>query len=204
MQRSKSNRSYKISIQSVLLAIGIMFISTSVYSEPPSWAPAHGYRNKHKSKHQDTHGHDYYDEDYADDIGIFDGRCNYEKIGTIIGGAAGAVIGSKVVDKEDRVVGAIAGTIIGVIIGKTIGRVIDKRDRHCTAQGLTYANNGQSINWYNPNTNVEYEVTPVSSYRNGGLDCRLFTTKASLSDGKVSSYESDACLHDDGVWRTLY
>ena len=204
MLLSKSNRSYKIFIASVLLALGITFISTSVYSEPPSWAPAHGYRNKHKNKHKYKHGHDYYDEDYADDIGIFDGRCNYEKIGTIVGGAAGAVIGSKVVDKDDRVVGAIAGTIIGVIIGKTIGRVIDERDRHCTAQGLEYAKQGQSINWHNSNTNVDYEVTPISSYQAGGLDCRLFTTKAKSANGKTSEYESDACLHDDGVWRTLY
>lgn len=201
IRKSKRHNKVVVSLITIILAL---FITTSVYSEPPSWAPAHGYRNKHKNKHQDKHGHDYYDEDYADDIGIFDGRCNYEKIGTIVGGAAGAVIGSKVVDKDDRVVGAIAGTIIGVIIGKTIGRVIDERDRHCTAQGLEYAKHGQSINWHNPNTNIDYTVTPLSSYQSGGLDCRLFTTKAKSSSGKVTSYESDACLHDDGVWRTLY
>ena len=203
MKIRKFKRHNKVVVRLITIILAL-FITTSVYSEPPSWAPAHGYRNKHKNKHQDKHGHDYYDEDYADDIGIFDGRCNYEKIGTIVGGAAGAVIGSKVVDKDDRVVGAIAGTIIGVIIGKTIGRVIDERDRHCTAQGLEYAKHGQPINWHNPNTNIDYTVTPLSSYQSGGLDCRLFTTKAKSSSGKVTSYESDACLHDDGVWRTLY
>ena len=183
-----------------------MFISTSVYCEPPPWAPAHGYRDKHKNKHKNKHGrgHGYYDHEYADIIGIFDGKCNYEKIGAVVGGAAGAVIGSKVVDKEDRVVGAIAGTIIGVIIGKTIGRAIDERDRHCTAQGLEHAHRGQSIRWHNPNSNIDYEVTPLNSYQSGGLDCRLFTTKAKSANGKVTAYESDACLHDDGVWRTLY
>ena len=71
-----SNRTHKIFITSVLLVLGIIFISTSVYSKPPPWAPAHGYRNKNKH----YSGHDYYDEDYADDIGIFDVRCNYEKL----------------------------------------------------------------------------------------------------------------------------
>ena len=201
---SQLNRSHKIFIANVLLVLGITFICTSVYSKPPPWAPAHGYRNKYKNKHEYRHGHDYYDHDYADIIGIFDGKCNYEKIGTIVGGATGAVIGSKVVDKDDRVVGAIAGTIIGVIIGKTVGRAIDERDRHCTAQGLEYARHGQSISWHNPKTNIDYKVTPVSSYQSGGLDCRLFTTNAKLSNGKTTSYESDACLHEDGVWRTLY
>ena len=64
--------------------------------------------------------------------------------------------------------------------------------------------NGQSIHWHNPNSNIDYEVTPVSSYQSNGLDCRLFTTKATLANGKVSSYESDACSHNDGVWRKFY
>ena len=186
----------------VLFTFTVIFISTSVYSKPPSWAPAHGYRDKHKTKHHK--GHDHYDHLYADVIGIFDGKCNYEKIGTVVGGATGAVIGSKAVDKEDKVVGVIAGTIIGAIIGKVIGRTIDERDRHCTAQALEYAKQGQSVNWYNPNTKIDYVVTPIDSYQSGGRDCRLFSTKATLSSGQTSSYKSDACLHDDGVWRTLY
>ncbi len=193
---NNSNRIHKIFIRSVLLGLGIILISTSVYSKPPPWAPAHGYRDKH--------GHKYYDHHYADVIGIFDGKCKYEKIGTVVGGATGAVIGSKVVDKDDRVIGVIAGTIIGAIIGKTVGRVLDERDRHCTAQGLEYARSGQSIHWHNPNSNIDYEVTPFRFYQSNGLDCRMFSTKARLADGKTTEYESDACLHDDGIWRTVY
>ena len=197
-----SNRIQRIFMISILVGLGITFISTSVYSKPPPWAPAHGYRNKHKHKYD--RGHDYYDHLHADIIGIFNGRCNYEKVGTIVGTAAGAVIGSKVVDKDDQVVGVIAGTLAGLIIGKVIGRAIDERDRHCAGQALEFAKNGQTVAWHNTNTNINYQITPIKTYRNGDLDCRLFSTNAKLANGKVSSYKSDACLHDDGVWRTLY
>lgn len=199
-------------LASILVAVAIMFISTSVYSEPPPWAPAHGYHNKHNNNHKHNYkhkntrhrGHEYYDDRHADDIGIFGGRCDYEKIGTMVGAAAGAVIGSKVVDKDDQVIGAIAGTVVGLIIGKTIGRVIDKRDRYCAGQALEFAENGQSVAWRNPNTNIDYQVTPTNTYQSNRLDCRLFTTKAKLGNGRTSTYESDACLQEDGVWRTLY
>ena len=192
----KSNN--KTLFVTVLFAFTITFISTSVYSKPPPWAPAHGYRNKQHG------GHHHYNHLYADIIGIFDGKCNYEKIGTVVGGATGAVIGSKAVDKKDKVVGVIAGTVIGAIIGKVIGRAIDERDRQCTAQALEYAEEGQTIEWHNSNTKIDYAVTPINSYQSGGRDCKLFLTKATLSNGQVSSYESDACLHVDGVWRTFY
>lgn len=199
-----SSRLSRIVLLSILVGLVISFMSTSVYSKPPPWAPAHGYRNKHKHKHKHSRGHEHYDRRQADVIGILKGRCNYEKVGTIVGAAAGAVIGSKVVDKDEQVVGVIAGTVIGLIIGKTIGREMDQRDRHCAGQALEFAETGQTIGWQNPNTNIDYELTPINSYQSGGLDCRLFSTKATLAYGHVSTYKSDACLHEDGIWRTLY
>jgi len=180
------------------------FISTSVYSEPPPWAPAHGYRNKHKSKSKHHHhrGHDYYHDDVAEDIGIFDGVCKYEKIATIIGGAAGAVIGSKAVDKEDRVAGILIGTIAGVIVGRTIGKVIDERDKNCAGHALAYLDDGESLRWENPNTHARHKITTLSSYVQNGYECKQFITKTIFSNGHKTSYENDACLDDDGVWRS--
>lgn len=194
---------------SVLFFTLITFISTTVYSEPPSWAPAHGYRDKHKSKsphhkksHHNKRGYDHYNDDVAEDIGIFDGVCKYEKIGSIVGAAAGAVIGAKVTDKEDRVAGVLIGTIAGVIVGKTIGKVIDERDRNCAGHALAYLNDGESVRWLNPNTNAQYQVTSLSSYAQDGFDCKQFVTTTTFSNGKKSSFENDACLGNDGVWRS--
>ena len=182
----------------------LTFISTSVYSEPPSWAPAHGYRNKHKSKshHHNRKGYDYYHDEVAEDIGIFDCVCKYEKIGTIVGGAAGAVIGAKIADKEDRVAGVLIGTIAGVIVGKTIGKVIDERDRNCAGHALAYLEDGETVSWRNPNTNVEHQVTSLSSYVQNGFYCKQFVTMSTFLNGRKTSYENDACLDDDGVWRS--
>ena len=190
-------------LSAIMFAL-LCLITTSVYSEPPSWAPAHGYRNKHKNnhKHHDRRGYDYYHDDVAEDIGIFDGVCKYEKIGSIVGAAAGAVIGSKVVDKEDRVAGVLIGTIAGVIVGKTIGKVIDERDRNCAGHALAYLDDGESVRWRNPNTNAQHQITTLSSYAQDGFECKQFITNTIFSNGQKSSYENDACLDDDGVWRS--
>lgn len=181
-----------------------VFISTTVYSKPPPWAPAHGYRHKHKNKHAKHNGHYHYEESYADLLGIFDGKCKYEKIGTVVGAATGAVIGAKVTDKNDRVVGVLAGTVVGILVGKTIGKAIDEQDRHCASQALEFVGDGQNVLWRNPNTYTTYQITPVKTYQQNGLDCRQFVTKAASSNGHVSKFENDACLHEDGAWRTLY
>jgi surface antigen len=188
---------------SALVFTLITFISTTVCSEPPSWAPAHGYRNKHKNKsHHHKRGYDYYHDEVAEDIGIFDGICKYEKIGSIVGAAAGGVIGAKVTDKEDRVAGVLIGTIAGVIVGKTIGKVIDDRDRNCAGHALAYLNDGESVSWLNPNTNAEHQITSLSSYAQNGFDCKQFVTTTTFANGRKSSYENDACLGNDGVWRS--
>jgi len=72
----------------------------------------------------------------------------------------------------------LRGTVIGLIIGKTVGQVIDKHDQHCAGQALKFAGGGQSISWHNPNTIIDYELTPGNSYQIDALDCRVFTTKA--------------------------
>ena len=63
----------------ILAAVAATFIATPVLADPPSWAPAHGYRDKHdKNDKRDTHEdrdearddrRDYRDErrNYSDD-----------------------------------------------------------------------------------------------------------------------------------------
>ena len=194
----------KILLINLIYFVLTAFVSTTVYSKPPPWAPAHGYRNKHNNKQVKHDGHHYYDENYADLLGIFDGKCKYEKIGTVVGAATGAVIGAKVTDEDDQLVGVLAGTVVGIVVGKTIGKAIDEQDRHCASQALEYVSDGQNISWRNPNTYTAYQITPVKTYQQDGFDCRQFVTKTASSNGYVSKFENDACLHDDGVWRTLY
>ena len=145
-----------------MLIVAALLTST-VWSKPPPWAPAHGYRNKAKH-HEYHHGH-------AKDLEIYEGRCIYEKVGTVLGGVVGGVLGSKVGDGDGRKIAVVAGTILGAIIGKKVGAHFDEKDRYCTGQALEHANNGQSVTWHNPESNVAYVVTPISSYQQDDSLC---------------------------------
>jgi surface antigen len=178
-----------------LLMITILFTS-DVWSDPPPWAPAHGYRNKH-SQHE-------YKNDHGKDLGIFEGRCIYEKAGTVIGGVVGGVLGSKVGDGDGRTIAIVAGTILGAIFGKRIGAHFDEKDRYCTGQTLEHAKNGHIVAWQNPETKVTYAVTPISSYRQGETLCRQFIIETTTANINTSKKNNDACRDANGVWTTLY
>src|SRR6266702_330081 len=62
-----------------------------VVADPPPWAPAHGWRKKNDPNYVGYTGRKW-DNDY----GILDGRCDAAKVGTVLGGVAGGVIGSQV------------------------------------------------------------------------------------------------------------
>ena len=186
----------KIFRSSIVIVITLLFTS-SVWSKPPPWAPAHGYRNKHVQQHE-------YHEQHGKDLGIFDGRCIYEKAGTVIGGVVGGVLGSKVGDGDGKKIAIVAGTIIGAIIGKRVGAHFDDKDRYCTGQTLEHAKNGQIVTWQNPETNVAYSVTPISSYRQGDTLCREFIIETASSTGQTSNKRKDACRGENQVWSTLY
>jgi surface antigen len=173
-----------------------IFLTETVWSKPPPWAPAHGYRNKHKQ-------HEYHD-DYAKDLEIYEGRCIYEKVGTVLGGVVGGVLGSKVGDGDGRKIAIVAGTILGAVIGKKVGAHFDEKDRFCTGQALEHANNGQAIAWNNPETNVGYVVTPLNSYQQSDNLCRLFNVETTLANGNQANEKKDACRNEDQIWRTLY
>ena len=49
--------------------------------------------------------------------------------GTIIGGAAGALIGSQVAGRGDRTLGAVLGGVLGAVIGNSVDR--DDNGRRC-------------------------------------------------------------------------
>lgn len=188
--------SSKNTLRVLTILILTIFLTSTVWSKPPPWAPAHGYRNKHKQ-------HEYHDG-YAKDLEIYEGRCIYEKVGTVLGGVVGGVLGSKVGDGDGRKIAIVAGTIIGAIIGKKVGARFDEKDRFCTGQALEHANNGQAVSWDNPETNVAYVVTPVNSYQQGNTLCRQFIVVSTNSNGVTSKKNNDACRDTNKVWNTLY
>ncbi len=166
---------------------------------PPPWAPAHGYRAKR--------GQGPYAEDsdvyvsVSHQIGIPDGTCNREAVGSILGGVVGGVIGSEVGRHNDnQALGTVAGTVIGVLVGRQIGRNMDRTDQQCTGQALERAENGQTITWRNPDTGVRFQVTPSGAFQQGDRYCRDYKTRAD-NGGTVQNTSGTACRAADGTWQ---
>ena len=57
-------------------------------AEPPSHAPAHGWRKKNDPNYVGYTGHKW-----AKDYGVVEGKCNTAAVGAVLGGAVGGVIG---------------------------------------------------------------------------------------------------------------
>lgn len=92
---------------------------------------------------------------------------NKENIGTLVGAAAGVLVGSQVGGGNGRTAAMIAGALAGGYLGKTIGANLDERDRQAlaqqTQQALQYSQDGQSSQWVSAHSGASATITPVRS-----------------------------------------
>ncbi|WP_373084976.1 glycine zipper 2TM domain-containing protein [Sneathiella sp.] len=184
-------------------AIFIMADSLPVLADPPPWAPAHGYRAKHKSKKNKHKNYEKHEEQYVAPIpfGIDLGRCNRELLGSVLGAAAGGAAGSQVGKGDGQLVAIAGGTIIGYLLGGSIGRSMDEIDQNCIGQILEHAEDGQDIIWNNPRNDAVYDVVPRSTYQQkNGEYCREYTAQSDIN-GKTQTTYGIACRQEDGSWK---
>ena len=200
-----------LSIMSILLPV---WEGSNAYADPPPWAPAHGYRDKHK------HGHDRDEEDDDDDdqrgvlvvpaqpvyvapYGIAQGTCNRKLLGQVLGGATGAAIGSQIGRGNGNTAAILGGTILGVIVGGNIGQSMDRVDQGCVGQILEHAPDGRQIAWTDPTNGGQYQVMPDKPYKaHDGRYCRRYLTHAVI-DGYARQISSTACRQPTGVWQMV-
>lgn len=182
----------------VTLALAAVFVTPTVFADPPSHAPAHGYHKKH-DRHDDDHGHKkdkHYKSKtgavYVDDYGIESGRCNRDEIGAVLGGVTGAVIGSQVAHREDRVVGMVVGGVLGAVLGHTIGDRMDERDRACMGHALELGRPGVPVEWRHDGQH--YRFTPQGEVSGG---CRNAVLR--VDGGRPENVL--ACPAGQGEWR---
>ena len=192
---SLSHRAHRIArrILPKALVVTALTLPCLALATPPPWAPAHGWRKKNDPTYPGYSGH-YWEYDY----GVRSGHCDRAEIGAVLGGVAGAVIGSEVGKGDNRVVAMVVGTVIGAAIGSEIGRHMDKTDRYCVGHALELAKPGQTVSWSNPNTRVNYQLTPLDK----GVSedgCRKFRLVATGGFG-LSEGRTTACAGPDGVW----
>lgn len=192
----------------ILLSLPLALTGTEVLADPPPWAPAHGYYKK-QPKHPYKYEHDRRrvrtEHGYVDihaDIPpggfITNGRCRRENIGKAVGAVLGGVAGAQIGDNEP--VAIIAGAIFGFVLGGSIGRSMDEQDRACVGQTLEYAGDRETIKWQNPDSGIQYEVTPTKTFRADQNYCREYTRTATIA-GKPQTVYGKACRQPDGTWR---
>ncbi len=129
-----------------------------------------------------------------------------ETIGTVGGGAAGAIVGAQMGGGTGQMVAIAAGTLIGVLLGGEIGRQLDDADRASANQAYQQAQTapiGQNISWNNPDSGNTGAVTPVRDGTSStGEYCREFQQTVNIGGRSEQAY-GVACQQPDGSWRMV-
>ncbi len=129
-----------------------------------------------------------------------------ETIGTVGGGAAGAIVGAQMGGGKGQLVAIAAGTLLGVLLGGEIGRQLDDADRAAANRAYQQAQTapiGQNIAWNNPDSGNTGAVTPVRDGTSaGGEYCREFQQTVNIGGRNEQAY-GVACQQPDGSWRMV-
>jgi surface antigen len=191
------NRVSLVAVSARALCVAIcVALAAPAFADPPSHAPAHGWRKKH-----DPNYVGYTGKEWPRDYGIIAGRCNRDEIGTVLGAVAGGAIGSQIGDGSGRAVAIVVGTVLGAVIGREIGKDLDERDRACVGHALELVKDGGSVRWTNEITRVTYQLKPLGALE-AGTNCRKFEIKATL-DSKSKTSPGKACRKGDGTWTIM-
>jgi surface antigen len=188
---------HRVLLASTLALLVSFAIAPSVaFADPPPHAPAHGWRKKH-----DPYYVGYTGRHWTDDYGIREGRCDRERVGTVLGAAVGGAIGSTV-DGDGRLIAILAGATIGAIIGREIGEDMDRSDHACFGHSLELLDDGHRVWWDGARPGLRYTLAPGERFERGGSVCRHFTLVREFKDGRMKKRGS-ACRVGDGEWRMI-
>lgn len=135
------------------------------------------------------------------------GKGDKEIGGTLLGAAAGGLIGSQIGSGTGQLVAVGAGVLLGGLLGSEIGRSLDKADQAYAAQTyqttLEQAPVGQTNTWVNPDSGNQGSYTPVKTYQaDDGRYCREFQQTVTVG-GQTESAYGTACRQPDGSWQIV-
>ena len=127
-----------------------------------------------------------------------------EGVGTMLGAAAGAVLGSNVGKGKGNVVAIAIGTLAGAVFGNEIGRSLDRADRQAMGQNaqyaLEYTRSNDSTPWRNPDSGNSGTMTPTRTYQQADNHyCREYRQTVMIGGREQQAYGT-ACRQPDGTW----
>ncbi len=126
--------------------------------------------------------------------------------GTLVGAAAGGLIGSQFGSGSGKLAATGLGVLIGGLLGNQVGKSMDENDkrRAMQAQQAAYAVPvGQQIVWNNPENGHSGTITPVRDGNDAaGNYCREFQTTVNIGGQPQQAY-GRACRQPDGSWKVV-
>lgn len=127
-----------------------------------------------------------------------------QQIGTLLGGAGGAFLGSKIGKGRGQLAGVAAGALLGAFLGNEAGRSLDRADRAAISQAQSSAQHApinETISWRNPDSGNYGSITPVrEGQTSSGAYCREFQQTITVG-GKTEQGYGTACRQPDGSWQ---
>jgi len=198
----------------VTVAVALTVPTAAALADPPSWAPAHGWRAKQDGRHPGGKRH-YRQPVHASpsrsvitspprgsatcDRSLLDG--NKTLLGQVLGGVGGAVAGAQFGQGTGQLAATAGGALLGALIGGEVGSSLDAADAACAQQAIATTPTGRTVAWRNPDRDDRYQVTPTRSYRStDGRYCREYTSSAVIGQ-QVREVTGTACRQPDGSWR---
>lgn len=138
--------------------------------------------------------------------GYYDGggpRVNKQMMGTLAGGAAGAVAATNIGKGKGNIAAIAVGTLLGAAVGSEIGKSLDRADQaamYNTSQAaFENAPTGRTTEWHNPDTGHYGTYTPTNTYYDRGTYCREYTQTIVVGGRRQEGYGT-ACRAPDGSW----
>ena len=177
--------------------ISMVLSAPAALADPPAHAPAHGWRAKHDPYYVGYTGHHW-----NDDYGIREGRCDRDRVGTVLGAVVGGAVGSTVGSGDNRLIAILAGATIGAIIGHEIGQDMDRDDYACFGHSLELLDDGRRVRWDGVHAGMSYTLTPEGRFERDDHTCRHFTLVRE-SGGRQITRHGNACRFGDGEWRMI-
>ncbi|MEE8515695.1 MAG: RT0821/Lpp0805 family surface protein [Alphaproteobacteria bacterium] len=132
---------------------------------------------------------------------------NKEVGGTLLGAAAGGLLGAQVGRGKGQLAAVAVGALLGAWAGNEVGKSLDRADRlamqRTTQNTLETGRSRQPVSWRNPDSGHSGTITPQPAYQtNQGGYCREYQQTVTI-DGRTEQAYGTACRQPDGTWKVV-
>tara|TARA_B100000686_G_scaffold351884_1_gene452026 strand:- start:59 stop:535 length:477 start_codon:yes stop_codon:yes gene_type:complete len=128
-----------------------------------------------------------------------------ETAGTIVGAAAGGILGAQFGKGKGKLMSTALGAVAGAWFGGEIGKSLDDADKAAMQKTTQYAlesnKSGKTSKWSNPDSGNSGSITPIRTRRlASNTFCREYQQTITVGNKTEQAYGT-ACRQPDGSWK---